>query len=339
MDKTCLHCGTNFVAENSRRKWCSSNCRARACERRNPKPAPAPKPRPCAGCGVPLPKSKRICPNPTCSNKPRAKQRNYDHRKAPCAACGQLAWKSHPPAQDGLTYCRKCSRPTKARPAVATEPKIRHVVDCDWCGMTFKSPSYYRPRYCSRVCANTAVGQARRAKRQPTDQLQARWERKDRERMAIGLGYGARRNLLKKWKRQGRSCAYCTAPVTTVDHVIPLSRGGTNYEGNLVPCCKRCNSQKSDRLVIEWRLGKPAGYTRMRLLTREPRPEPKPKRKRVAVECYICGTSFDAPEGSHRRTCGPLCSDEHTRRLVRERYRARNGLPPTWDVPVRRRAA
>lgn len=38
-----------------------------------------------------------------------------------------------------------------------------------------------------------------------------------------------------------------------VDHVVPLSRGGTNDESNLVACCMPCNSSKSDRLLTEWR--------------------------------------------------------------------------------------
>jgi hypothetical protein len=30
-------------------------------------------------------------------------------------------------------------------------------------------------------------------------------------------------------------------------------RGGTNYEGNLTPACKQCNSSKAARLLVEWR--------------------------------------------------------------------------------------
>lgn len=30
----------------------------------------------------------------------------------------------------------------------------------------------------------------------------------------------------------------------TVDHWLPVSRGGTNEKSNLVPCCLRCNQYK-----------------------------------------------------------------------------------------------
>lgn len=41
----------------------------------------------------------------------------------------------------------------------------------------------------------------------------------------------------------------CTLVATTIDHVIPLSRGGTNWPSNLRPACKHCNSSKGPRKV------------------------------------------------------------------------------------------
>jgi 5-methylcytosine-specific restriction enzyme A len=43
-------------------------------------------------------------------------------------------------------------------------------------------------------------------------------------------------------------CTYCQevfAPdELTMDHMVPLARGGRSTKGNVVPCCKMCNSQK-----------------------------------------------------------------------------------------------
>ncbi|MBC7384770.1 MAG: HNH endonuclease [Cryobacterium sp.] len=43
-------------------------------------------------------------------------------------------------------------------------------------------------------------------------------------------------------------CHYChqkfKASALTLDHVIPLARGGTSTRGNCVPACKPCNSSK-----------------------------------------------------------------------------------------------
>jgi 5-methylcytosine-specific restriction endonuclease McrA len=38
----------------------------------------------------------------------------------------------------------------------------------------------------------------------------------------------------------------------TMDHIVPIVRGGTSSRGNLVPACKECNSRKKYLLPIEW---------------------------------------------------------------------------------------
>ncbi len=60
------------------------------------------------------------------------------------------------------------------------------------------------------------------------------------------------------WRRkcaQGR-CYYCGRKVSpselTMDHVIPLSRGGQSVRENLVPACKECNIKKKNLLPWEW---------------------------------------------------------------------------------------
>lgn len=51
-------------------------------------------------------------------------------------------------------------------------------------------------------------------------------------------------------------CYYCSREVgrgqLTMDHVVPLSRGGKSTKGNLVPCCKECNNKKKYLLPLEW---------------------------------------------------------------------------------------
>jgi 5-methylcytosine-specific restriction endonuclease McrA len=48
-------------------------------------------------------------------------------------------------------------------------------------------------------------------------------------------------------------CAACDAPApSTVDHVVPIARGGAHSIGNLMPLCGPCNTSKNDMLWIEW---------------------------------------------------------------------------------------
>jgi 5-methylcytosine-specific restriction endonuclease McrA len=59
--------------------------------------------------------------------------------------------------------------------------------------------------------------------------------------------------------RDGGRCQYCAAPATSLDHVVPRSRGGTHSWDNVVSACARCNHIKADRAVAElgWRLRRP----------------------------------------------------------------------------------
>lgn len=45
------------------------------------------------------------------------------------------------------------------------------------------------------------------------------------------------------------TCHYCSQEANTVDHLIPLSKGGTDEASNLVAACNKCNSGKRDRIA------------------------------------------------------------------------------------------
>jgi 5-methylcytosine-specific restriction endonuclease McrA len=48
-------------------------------------------------------------------------------------------------------------------------------------------------------------------------------------------------------------CAYCGDYATTVDHIVPVAKGGTADRENLAPACSWCNSDKLDFTPEEWR--------------------------------------------------------------------------------------
>lgn len=51
-------------------------------------------------------------------------------------------------------------------------------------------------------------------------------------------------------------CHYCGKKTAfkdiTMDHLIPLARGGRSTRDNLVPSCKKCNNKKKSMLPLEW---------------------------------------------------------------------------------------
>ena len=57
-------------------------------------------------------------------------------------------------------------------------------------------------------------------------------------------------------KIQKGLCYYCKREVgreqLTMDHVVPLSRGGKSKKGNIVPACKECNNKKKYLVPVEW---------------------------------------------------------------------------------------
>jgi 5-methylcytosine-specific restriction endonuclease McrA len=57
-------------------------------------------------------------------------------------------------------------------------------------------------------------------------------------------------NRLRVLKRDDYTCYYCGSPANTADHILPISKGGTHEEHNLIACCHACNSGKRDRVGV-----------------------------------------------------------------------------------------
>jgi 5-methylcytosine-specific restriction endonuclease McrA len=61
-------------------------------------------------------------------------------------------------------------------------------------------------------------------------------------------------NLLKeKFDKLGNKCVVCgSCENLTIDHIIPITKGGTNDICNLQPMCKSCNSAKNNKTMEEF---------------------------------------------------------------------------------------
>jgi 5-methylcytosine-specific restriction endonuclease McrA len=64
-------------------------------------------------------------------------------------------------------------------------------------------------------------------------------------------------DLLLIFEAQGGACAYCAKPVVEyhVDHMTPLSRGGSNEASNLAITCPNCNLSKGTKTSDEFMMG------------------------------------------------------------------------------------
>jgi hypothetical protein len=55
--------------------------------------------------------------------------------------------------------------------------------------------------------------------------------------------------IYKNWNNR---CAYCGGQATTLDHIVPLIRGGEHSLENLIPACRHCNSSKNAKQLSKW---------------------------------------------------------------------------------------
>jgi 5-methylcytosine-specific restriction endonuclease McrA len=109
---------------------------------------------------------------------------------------------------------------------------------CGRCGQDFCIKGTFPARYCTRSC-KTRDGQSRRRAREAN----AFVSHVNRAKVFTADGY--RCHLCRKLCNQMVTVPHPNAP--TVDHVIPLARGGTHEPSNCRTACFKCNCMKRDR--------------------------------------------------------------------------------------------
>ncbi len=75
-------------------------------------------------------------------------------------------------------------------------------------------------------------------------------------KMSQGGSYTTQ-DIERKFRAQKKKCYYCHKPLSHyhIEHVVPLSRGGSNAPDNVVLACPSCNNSKHARLPHEWPKG------------------------------------------------------------------------------------
>lgn len=112
-----------------------------------------------------------------------------------------------------------------------------------------KNKEYYHLRHVARYAANRQahIDKAKAYAKTPRGIIRARLAANKRRALTKGgdLTIEQTQNLMERQKR----CAYCKKLFTkkrpaTIDHVVPLSKGGLHTLSNVVLACKSCNSSK-----------------------------------------------------------------------------------------------
>jgi 5-methylcytosine-specific restriction endonuclease McrA len=181
----------------------------------------------------------------------------------------------------------------------------------------------------------------------------------EQRRRARKMGNGVFDIIPKDFARLLRGpCAACGSDVEiSLDHVVPIARGGRHSVGNLQPLCKSCNSSKGARLQIEWVLGADEIRTleprkcpacsnvfapvriHQRLCTgcidarREKSPNKAKKQpKPLSAVCPVCGTEF-APGTRRQVYCTPGCSERAKALRKRQDGIDRTDIAPGQVIP------
>ena len=164
-----------------------------------------------------------------------------------CTSDRALAWQKDNPAADRAIRERRNKKVSETRHLLTEEQKQKLRDNQQRC--------YWGPNY------------ERQKERQRRWKAEQRIKDPETARANAGIQCGRRRCRLKgrqsdlklaDWKLVlaafDRKCAVCgcAAKYLDMDHVIPIQLGGNNVVGNVVPMCRPCNGQKSQRDPLEF---------------------------------------------------------------------------------------
>jgi 5-methylcytosine-specific restriction endonuclease McrA len=166
-----------------------------------------------------------------------------------CKQCGSVfrAYE-HELAREGRgTFCsRNCKSLSQETLVGPLNHRWTEPIPCARCGTLFKVEIGTREKYCSKQCA----GRARAKYSSPEERMEA-GHRRRRLNKSAAPGWHSRAQWLDLLERYKHRCANCKKRIKlTRDHIIPISRGGSDDITNIQPLCQPCNSRKQAKRTL-----------------------------------------------------------------------------------------
>lgn len=194
-------------------------------------------PKCCAWCGDSITGShgRRIYCSQSCKDKTyHAKQREEKYPSSDlaakrCAGCNRSMEGMRPHA----VYCsRNCKSSAASRRSPAT-------------------PELNQARYLKE--RDRRLEYAKKYQRENPDVPKRAKNKRRARKLAAGVFSITSRDWSRLVERQRGECFYCGCrQPLSMDHVVPLFRGGRHSIGNIVAACVPCNSSKRTRYITEW---------------------------------------------------------------------------------------
>lgn len=128
--------------------------------------------------------------------------------------------------------------------------------------MLVKKKAYYHAHKAERTAKSVEWGRKNKEKRKLYKDA---WRAKNKEKTNfLTRQYNYRRKHAEGgisyadslWLKSlfAGKCGYCRVAIgDTLDHILPLFRGGTNDKNNLLMACRSCNSSKGAKTIGEWK--------------------------------------------------------------------------------------
>lgn len=278
ISKECAYCGKKFVSYDYRKIYCSKRCkdivsRIKRGIKCNPNTEPYHKI--CVVCGKPFDsyKERRVTCSKECADihngpktdgRPKSNIAEVVNKRFPdsfdfvscengrvklkCKTCGEIIERSKSTITRYNTRCENCKEIQNTRRelvrVLSEVKKIRTPRTCAECGETFFS-KYDGQKYCSEKC------------KRKHRKIGATYRRRCRH---YGVYYDPSVTREKVIERDGNVCQICGEPCDendrswgtigpkfpTLDHIIPLAKGGAHTWDNVQCAHAICNSYKRD---------------------------------------------------------------------------------------------
>jgi predicted nucleic acid-binding Zn ribbon protein len=248
----CVVCGEAFSTTRAHAKYCSPLCQSRGRSRSQK-----------AAYWQTYYAAHRARLNANHRQWQAAKRRRPNPR--PCRQCGR----GFTPKRDRGAFCsRKCCHRAISvrnrrresdrlkRKTAARRARILQRV-CVWCGRLFKPARRERAQWCSQRCMA-----ARWSKDHPDVKRAEKLRRRARLRGVVFENISP----AEIYTRDGWTCQLCHRPAPrhligtrsprrpTIDHIVPIAKGGAHTHQNVQCACSECNSRKSARIRGQFRL-------------------------------------------------------------------------------------